>query len=167
MVFEEQPFQGIESHRCAHLQALPVDKLRHQESFLSEDQQNGGNPRTTIPTLCPWWKRKLARPISNIVDHVGQRQICFGQKKHRKKKRYVAIGMTTQRSEEGGCGFVIKGVDWNQWVTIAKSHSLETYWNCHVFTGILDFNLYTKVSASRILVSVSLQWSKSLICFSR
>ena len=34
----------------AHLQALPVDKLRHQESLWREDRQSGGNPRTTTPT---------------------------------------------------------------------------------------------------------------------
>ena len=34
----------------AHLQAFPVDKLRHQESLWSENLQSGGNPRTTTPT---------------------------------------------------------------------------------------------------------------------
>ena len=37
----------------AHFQALPVDKLRHQESLWREDLQSGGHPRTTTPTrLC-------------------------------------------------------------------------------------------------------------------
>ena len=34
----------------AHLQAFPVDKLRHQESLWRENLQSGGNPRTTTPT---------------------------------------------------------------------------------------------------------------------
>ena len=33
-----------------HLQALPVDKQRHQESLLRENLRSGGNPRTTTPT---------------------------------------------------------------------------------------------------------------------
>ena len=34
----------------AHLQAHSVDKLLHQESLWREDQQSGGNPRTTTST---------------------------------------------------------------------------------------------------------------------
>ena len=41
----------------AHLQALSVDKLRHQESLWSEDLQSGGNPRTTTPTSSLWLLR--------------------------------------------------------------------------------------------------------------
>ena len=33
-----------------HLQALPVDKQRHQESLWRENLQSGGNPRTTTHT---------------------------------------------------------------------------------------------------------------------
>ena len=33
-----------------HLQALPADRQRHQESLRREDLQSGGNPRTTTPT---------------------------------------------------------------------------------------------------------------------
>ena len=34
----------------AHLQALPVDKLRHQETLWRENLQSARNPRTTTPT---------------------------------------------------------------------------------------------------------------------
>ena len=42
--------QQEHSVHLAYLQALPVDKLRHQESLWREDMQSGGNPRTTTPT---------------------------------------------------------------------------------------------------------------------
>ena len=43
-----QEHEGHPVHR-AHLQALPVDKLRHQESLWRENLQSGGNPRTATP----------------------------------------------------------------------------------------------------------------------
>ena len=42
--------QQEHSAHHAHLQALSVDKLRHEESHWREDLQSGGNPRTTTPT---------------------------------------------------------------------------------------------------------------------
>ena len=36
----------------AHLQALLVDKQRHEESLWREDLQSGGNPRKTFSTGC-------------------------------------------------------------------------------------------------------------------
>ena len=46
----EPTTQQEHSVHLVHLQALPVDKLRHQESFWREDMQSGGNPRTATPT---------------------------------------------------------------------------------------------------------------------
>ena len=37
----------------AHLQALSLDKQRHQESLWRENLQSGGNTRTTTPTETP------------------------------------------------------------------------------------------------------------------
>ena len=49
-----QPAQHdqLQEHPRHHelLQALPVDKLRHQESLWRENLRGGGNPRTTTPT---------------------------------------------------------------------------------------------------------------------
>ena len=54
---QEQAAQSVQHDRLqehpvhhAHLQALPVDKLRHQESLWHENLQSGGNPPTTTPT---------------------------------------------------------------------------------------------------------------------
>ena len=44
-----QEHEGHPVHH-SHLQALPVDKLRHQESLWRENLQSGGNTRTTSPT---------------------------------------------------------------------------------------------------------------------
>ena len=48
-----QPVQHdqLQKHPVHHqlLQALAVDKLRHQESLWRENLQSGGNPRTTTP----------------------------------------------------------------------------------------------------------------------
>ena len=52
----------------AHLQALSVDKLRHQESHWREDLQIGGNPRATTPTS---YELKELVTISRIVAYSG------------------------------------------------------------------------------------------------
>ena len=52
----------------AHLQALSVDKLRHQESLWRENLQCGGNPRTTTPT---GYEPKELATVSRIEDFSG------------------------------------------------------------------------------------------------
>ena len=50
-----------------HLQALPVDKQRHQESLWRENLQSGGNPRTTTPT---GYEPKELATVSRIEDYL-------------------------------------------------------------------------------------------------
>ena len=70
----------------AHLQALPVDKLRHQESLWRENLQCGGNPRTTTPTS---YEPKELATFSRIEDYSGDSyqlsdvQENFGEEVHR------------------------------------------------------------------------------------
>ena len=69
----------------AHLQALPVDRLRHQESLWRKNLQSGGNPRTTTPTvlrvtgcthttfnLCAQRPKTAEQPVDLIIElHPG------------------------------------------------------------------------------------------------
>ena len=70
----------------AHLQALPVDKLRHQESPWREDLQSGGNPRATTPT---GYEPKELSTMSRIEACCGDSyqlydaQEKFGEEVHR------------------------------------------------------------------------------------
>ena len=52
----------------AHLQALPVDKLRHQESLWRENLRSCGNPRTRTPT---GHEPKQLAIVSRIEDYHG------------------------------------------------------------------------------------------------
>ena len=52
----------------AHLQALPVDKQRHQESLWRENLLSGGNPRTKTPT---GYETKELATVSRIEDYSG------------------------------------------------------------------------------------------------
>ena len=51
-----------------HLQALPGDKLRHQESLWRENLQSGGNPRTTTST---GYEPKELATVSRNEDYPG------------------------------------------------------------------------------------------------
>ena len=70
----------------AHLQALSVDKRRHQESLWREDLQSGGNPRTTTPTC---YEPKGLATVSRIEAYSGDPrqsydvQDIFGEEDHR------------------------------------------------------------------------------------
>ena len=50
------------------LQALPVDKQRHQELPWCENLQSGGNPRTTTPTSYVPKELATVSRISRIID---------------------------------------------------------------------------------------------------
>ena len=69
-----------------HLQALPVDKQRHQESLWHENLQSGGNPRTTTPT---GYEPNELVTVSRIEDYPGDpfqlydAQKEFGEQDHR------------------------------------------------------------------------------------
>ena len=51
-----------------HLQALPVDKQRHQVSLWRENLQSGGNPRTTTPT---GYEPKELATVSRVEAYPG------------------------------------------------------------------------------------------------
>ena len=68
----------------AHLQALSVDKLRHQESLWREDLQGGGNPRTTTPTSYePQKSLRLSRE-SKLILEIHFNLWCTGKIPRRK-----------------------------------------------------------------------------------
>ena len=52
----------------AHLQDHSVDKFRNQELLWREDQQSGGNPRTTTPTC---YEPKELATVSRIEAYSG------------------------------------------------------------------------------------------------
>ena len=72
-----------------HLQALPVDKQRHQESLCRENLQSGGNPRKTTPT---GYEPKELATVSGFEDYPGDpeqendAQKEFGEHYHRKSE---------------------------------------------------------------------------------
>ena len=93
-------------------------------------------------TLYSWWKRRVAKPISNIdtfVQHVyrehnqeADRWATIGAKSRRIRVIDKRDDSTTKKAIRGfwdgsnkdngrsGCGIVNEGVDRERWVTISK-----------------------------------------------
>ena len=61
-----------------HLQAIQVDKQRHQESLWRENLQSGGNPRTTSPTI---YEPKELATVSRISGTTDPYQLYDVQEK--------------------------------------------------------------------------------------
>ena len=70
----------------AHLQALPVDKLRHQESLWRENLQSGGNRARQLPQLMSPKGLRLyqgSKIILEIHNRYMMYRIEFGKQDHR------------------------------------------------------------------------------------
>ena len=73
---QQDLLQGHPAHH-EHLQALPVDKQRHQESLWRENLQSAGNPRTTTPTgsatSLPWRNQDCKTRFFQVVAQTTQK----------------------------------------------------------------------------------------------
>ena len=99
-----------------------------------------GRSATFKRTFNPWWKIKIALPISQIDDYVkhifreynreadhwanlgaeGQRKILWTKEIILKDGVRAFWDGSFQINGRSGCGVVIKGVDRNKWITVSK-----------------------------------------------
>ena len=85
----------------AHLQALPVDKLRHQESLWRENLQSGGNPRTTTPT--EGTVRRGVKKRKKTFLEANRTNIAKNENTEKNKNKNVAELSVVKHREQTGC----------------------------------------------------------------